>query len=266
MKNTLKAIAKTVGLTILVLITFKVIDIALAGMSSASDFGFYGGLVLIACVASAWAIPIYRVLQKHRDKNRLAPLVAVIALMALNAGCATRIGPGHVGIEVDLAGSQRGVQDFTLKTGWVFYNPFVTSVVEYPTFVQTAKWTRDLNEGKPINEEITFTNKDSMLIAADISLSYSLRPDRVPNFYVKFRNDDIDGFTHGFLRNVARDMFNETAGKFGIEQIMGDNGPFLAEVRKRLQDQVDPIGVVIEQFGFIGAPRPPQGVVDSINA
>lgn len=116
-----------------------------------------------------------------------------------------------------------------------------------------------------MNEEITFTNKDQMLIGADISLSYSLKAEKVPAFYVKFRNDDIDGFTHGFLRNVARDMFNETAGKYTIEQIMGDNGPFLAEVRQKLQTQVEPIGVVIEQFGLIGAPRPPQPVVDSIN-
>jgi len=165
-----------------------------------------------------------------------------------------------------MAGSQRGVQDFTLKTGWVWYNPFGTSILEYPTFVQTAKWTKDVNEGKPLNEEITFTNKDQMLIAADISLSYSLQAEKVPAFYVKFRSDDIDAFTHGFLRNVARDQFNETAGKYSIEQIMGDNGPFLAEVRRKLQTSMEPVGVVIEQFGLIGAPRPPQAVIDSINA
>jgi regulator of protease activity HflC (stomatin/prohibitin superfamily) len=105
-----------------------------------------------------------------------------------------------------------------------------------------------------------------MLISADISLSYTLRAEKVPAFYVKFRSDDLDKFTHGYLRNVARDMFNETAGKYSIEQIMGDNAPFLQEVRQKLQAQVDNIGVVIEQFGLIGAPRPPDAVIGSINA
>src|SRR5512140_2528027 len=184
-------------------------------------------------------------------------LVAVFLLMAVGCNCVTRIGAGYVGIKVSMAGSSRGVEDVPATTGWVFYNPLITKVYSYPTFVQTAKWTKDPHEGRPINEEITFTNRDSMLIAADISLSYSLRPDRVPHFYVKFRNDNLEDFTHGFLRNVARDQCNETAGKYSVEQIMGDNGPFLAEVRDKLQKQVDPIGVVIEQFGFIGAPRPP---------
>ena len=191
--------------------------------------------------------------------------IVVLIVMMMFFGC-TRVGPGYVGIKVSMAGTSRGVDAYPATTGWVFYNRMTESVFEYPTFVQTAKWTRDPNEGHPVNEEITFTNKDSMLISADISLSYTLRSEKVPAFYVKFRSDDLDKFTHGYLRNVARDMFNETAGKYSIEQIMGDNGPFLAEVRQKLQAQVDAIGVVIEQFGLIGAPRPPDAVIGSINA
>jgi regulator of protease activity HflC (stomatin/prohibitin superfamily) len=195
----------------------------------------------------------------------LGVLILTILLFAAGCACVTRVGPGYVGIKVSMAGTNRGVEDAPATTGWVFYNPLITKVYAYPTFVQTAKWTRDPHEGRPINEEITFTNKDSMLIAADISLSYSLKADKVPHFYVKFRNDNLDDFTHGFLRNVARDQFNETAGKFSIEQIMGDNGPFLGEVRDKLQKQVDAVGVVIEQFGFIGAPRPPDAIIAAIN-
>lgn len=187
-----------------------------------------------------------------------------LALFVAAAAC-TRIDPGHVGIVVNMAGGNRGVDSIPTATGWTFYNPFGTSVYTYPIFVQTAKWTRSTDEGKPINEEISFTNKDSMLVNADISVSYSLLPQKVPSFYVKFRSDDLALFTHGYLRNVARDCFNETAGRYSIEQIMGDNGPFLNEVRHRLQEQVTPIGIKIEQFGLIGAPRPPDAVIQAIN-
>lgn len=193
-------------------------------------------------------------------------LIALVLAAAILAASCVRIPPGYVGVKVNLAGSSRGVEDTPTATGWVFFNPLLTKVYEYPTFVQTAKWTKDPNEGRPENEEITFTNKDNMVIAADISLSYSLQPEKVPHFYVKFRNDDLTMFTHGFLRNMARDCFNEHAGKFAVEQIMGDNAPFLKEVRLCLQDQMTPIGVSIEQFGFIGAPRPPQAIVDAINS
>lgn len=179
-------------------------------------------------------------------------------------GC-TRISPGHVGIVVNSSGNQRGVQDYPATTGRVWYNPANTSVLEYPTYMQNAVWTHNKDEGHPVNEEITFTTKDSMQVAADISIAYQLKSEKVPNFYVKFRNDDMDQFTHGFLRNMTREKMDAAAGKYSIEQIMGDNAAFLKETREALQAELDPIGVQVEQFGFIGAPRPPQSVIDAIN-
>ena len=191
-------------------------------------------------------------------------LLTILAALLISGGC-TRIDPGHVGIVVDMAGSQRGVQDYTTTTGWVFYNPAGTSVVEYPTFVQTAVWTKDPGEGHPANEEITFTTKDAMVVAVDVNLSYSLDAQKIPHFYVKFRSDDLDAFTHGFLHNMARDCFNETAGKYDVTQIMGDNAPFLSDARACLQSRVADIGVEVTQFGIIGAPRPPESVIQAIN-
>jgi regulator of protease activity HflC (stomatin/prohibitin superfamily) len=183
------------------------------------------------------------------------------------AGCATRIGPGNVGIKVDLAGSQRGVEDLPIRTGWVFYNPAGSKLVEYPTYVQTAKWTHDLNEGQPINEEISFNTLQGLTVYGDISLSYHLDPAKVPAFYVKFRSDDISQFTHGFLRNVARDSMNRVAANYTVEEIMGEKKPEMEQrSREELQSEVKDIGVVIEQFGFIGSPRPPESVVAAINA
>lgn len=131
--------------------------------------------------------------------------------------------------------------------------------------MQTAVWTHSVAEGNPVNEEITFTTADQLQVSADISLAYQLLADKVPAFYVQFRSDDLDKFTHGFLRNLAREKFDNAAGHYRIEQIMGDNGPFLREVRAELQQALDPIGVELQQFGFIGAPRPPASVIESIN-
>jgi regulator of protease activity HflC (stomatin/prohibitin superfamily) len=106
-----------------------------------------------------------------------------------------------------------------------------------------------------------------MQVAVDVSLAYHIEPSMVPAFYVKFRNDNLDGFTYGYLHSLARDKFNDIAGHYHIEQIMGDNGPFLREVKASLQKDLEPIGVRLEaQFGIIGAPRPPDAVIASINA
>src|ERR1700677_940224 len=200
--------------------------------------------------------------------RKFIPLVVPIILVAFFfAGCATRIGPGRVGIKVDLAGTQRGVEDLPIRTGWVFYNFLSSAIVEYPTSVQTAKWTRDPNEGSSNNEEMSFNTKDGLTVYGDLSVSYHLDANKVPAFYVKFRNDDIGQFTHGFLRNVARDAINRTGSQYTVQEIMGEKKSELEQnSRQDLQKQVADIGVVIDQFGFIGSPRPPQSVIDAINA
>lgn len=190
----------------------------------------------------------------------------LILFVALMTGC-DRIDAGYVGIVVNMSGSNKGVEDLPAQTGWVFYNPFTTNVYTYPTFMQTAVWTREKEEASPANEEVTFNSKEGMTFTGDISLSYQLSSQKVPHFYVKFRNDDLRAFTHGFLRNVARDHFTEEASKYSVEELYGTKKEeFVQNVKKRINDAVEPIGVHLEQFGFIGAPRPPQNVVDALNA
>lgn len=185
--------------------------------------------------------------------------------MLLATGCTQRIGPGMVGIEVDQSGSQRGVQDVTLKTGRIWYNPYSTSILEYPTYMQSVVWSASKDEGHPVDESITFTTSNGMAVNADFNVSYTLEEQKVPAFYVKFRSDDLEKFSDGFMHNVARDCINAEAGKYEIEKIMGDNAAFIEVAKKCLQDTLSPFGVRLEQFGIIGAPRPPDTIKESIN-
>ena len=203
---------------------------------------------------------------QRKRKIGLYILLPLLVLFLVTR-CLKRIDPGHVGIEVDLYGKDKGVQNLPIVTGMNFYNPITTDIFEYPTFVQTAVWTKDPNEGSPLNEEISFSSKEGLVITADISISYQLIAERVPAFYVKFRSDRLDTFTHGFLRNVARDAFNESSVSYTVEELYSTKKEaFLGRVKERMNREVTAFGVEVQQFGFIGAPRLPQNVVDSINS
>ena len=88
----------------------------------------------------------------------------------------TRIEAGHVGVEINLAGRQRGASEIPVRTGWVLYSPLTTQIIEFPTYVQTVKWTKDTSEGHPVNEEMGFNSKEGMEIFVDVSLSYAIDP------------------------------------------------------------------------------------------
>jgi regulator of protease activity HflC (stomatin/prohibitin superfamily) len=177
----------------------------------------------------------------------------------------TRIGAGYVGVEIVLSGSQRGASEIPIRTGWVFYSPLRSQIIEFPTFVQTVKWTANLNEGRATDESMSFNSKEGMEIYADVSLSYAIEPRRVPDFYVKYRVSDLDTFTHGILRDIVRNSLNEVASTYNVEQIYGEQKTeFLSKVEALIQKKMDPVGVGIQQFGFIGAPRVPAVIAQAI--
>ena len=180
---------------------------------------------------------------------------------------ATRIEAGHVGVEINLAGHQRGASDIPIRTGWVVDSPLWTQIIQFPTFVQTVKWTRDPNEGHPVNEEMGFNSKEGMAIFADVSLSYAIDPQKVPEFYIKYRVSDLELFTHGILRDIVRNSLNEVASTYAVEDIYGEKkAEFLKKVGVMIEQKVAPVGVSVQQFGFIGAPRVPAVIASAITA
>jgi len=198
----------------------------------------------------------------------IALAVLIAALIFFNyIASITRIGAGYVGVEVVLSGSQRGASEIPVRTGWVFYSPLRSQIIEFPTFVQTEKWTHDVNEGRAQNEQMSFNSKEGMEIYADVSLSYAIDPKHVPDFYVKYRVNDLDLFTHGILRDVVRNSLNEVASTYSVEQIYGEQKTeFLNKVEAIIQQKMEPVGVMIQQFGFIGAPRVPSVIAEAITS
>jgi len=194
-------------------------------------------------------------------------VLLVLLIMGIFLLRVTRIEAGHVGVEINLAGKQRGASEIPVRTGWVVYSPVSTQIIEFPTYVQTVKWTKDVNEGHPINEEMGFNSKEGMEIFVDVSLSYAIDPAKVPDFYVKYRVSDMDMFTHGILRDVVRNSLNEVASTYTVEDIYGEKkAEFLHKVQTQIELKMAPVGVGVQQFGFIGAPRVPAVIAAAITS
>src|ERR1700734_596068 len=154
--------------------------------------------------------------------KRLFALAFVVALL-LFAGCqmTTRVDAGHVGIRVKLAGSDRGVQDMPVVTGWVFYNPLTEQIILFPTSVQNVVWTQSAHEGKAYDESITFSSSEGVNVNADIGLSFHIEASLAPKLYGRFRLNDLDKLTDGYMHNTVREAFNDIASKLAVQDIYG---------------------------------------------
>jgi len=176
------------------------------------------------------------------------------------------IEPGYTGIKINRL-VNKGITREDIVTGFIFYNPIQTAVVIYPTFIQRVAWTHDMAEGKPSNEELTFNTKDSVPVNIDVAVSYQLDSVRVPDFYTKFRADNIDSFTHGFLRDTTRNIVANIGSEYTFDEVNGvKKEEFLQRTGKMLNDTVRQFGVNVQQFGLIGSLRPPQALLEAVNA
>ena len=182
------------------------------------------------------------------------------------ASCYKVVTPGHVGIVVKQAGSDRGVQDFPVQSGRVWFNPINEVVLTYPTYVQRAIWTSNTQEGRSINDEISFQSAEGLRFNSDVNVSYQLTAAQVPKFYVKFRSDDLDAFTHGFFRDAVRNAFKVSIG-YRAEDINGTRQSELIDrVLEQLRQTMQPYGVDVLQLGFATPPRPPESVKQAIES
>lgn len=168
---------------------------------------------------------------------KLGSIVLFATVLVGTTGC-NRIEPGYVGIKVNQAGSAKGVEDYPVQTGWVFYFPPTTRVYEYPTFQQNVIWCANPHEGKGVDESISFNCKGGAAITADVSMSGKFKQEKVPAIFVKFRADP-DVIVHGYLRNEVRDALGRIAAHYDPMDVIGDQrGKFLDEVKAEVKTRV----------------------------
>jgi len=199
------------------------------------------------------------------SKIKLVILIflAMAMLFAMATSC-TRIDAGHVGVRVNLYGSDRGVDDVTEVTGIVWYNPLTTRIYEVPTYVQNAVYTRDENEGSFANEEFRVTSKDGLIASFDVSLNYMTPPESVVKIFKKYRKPAYE-LEKTVLRNYLRDAFNRTASQFTADMLYERRADFEIISDSLVRQILEPEGFVIEQVVILNELRLPESVVENIN-
>lgn len=171
-------------------------------------------------------------------------LVAIISLF----GC-ERIDAGHVGVKVDMYGDGKGVNDVTEVTGWVFYNPLSTKIVEFPTYVQHIEYTKKVDDYGDVTSDESFivNSKDGSEFHVSPILNYSVKREKVPYIFQKYRVE-LPQVEQGFLKTAVYDAFRIVANSYTADELIGNREQFELKVRQVLQKQLEPEGFMLSQF------------------
>lgn len=268
----MKTILCVVGVIAAIVLAMYLWTVAGNLVSAKSDeamilgFLLYG--VLIGLVVFSIVILVKRVKKSLKAKGinqNIVPILLIILMLGFASAC-TKVSPGYVGVKVYNYGHQKGVQDFPVRTGRVWFNPFTQDVYKFPTFLQTISWTKDRTEGSPNDDSITFNSVEGAVINADIAISYAIMAEKVPSLFVEFRQD-AHTLTWGYVRSQVRDAFGRHGSRMRVVDIFGARKQeLLTAVKSDLNEKLETRGFKFDMVSFIGGLRVDPKVESAINA
>jgi len=180
--------------------------------------------------------------------TKLLLIVGSVLFLFLFMFGVERIDAGHVGVKVNMYGDGKGVDDVTEVTGWVFYNPISTKIVEFPTFVQHKEYKVVAEDGQVLSDESFVVNsKDGSEFHVSPLLNYSVKRERVPYIFSKYRVT-LDEIEAGFLKTAVYDAFRVVANSYTADALISNRQEFEAKVRQVLIKQLQPEGFILAQF------------------
>lgn len=190
--------------------------------------------------------------------------IAAIALLGLSVAACSKVTSGHVGVKVQLLGTEKGVGPEELGPGRYWIGPNEELHI-FPTFVQNYVWTKDPAEGSPNDESIKFQDVDGLKLSADVGISYRIDPTKVSSIFQKYRRG-VDEITDTFLRNMVRDALNEFSSVQKVDYIYGKGkSALMNDVEARVKEEVEAIGILIEGIYWASEITLPQAVEDGLN-
>jgi regulator of protease activity HflC (stomatin/prohibitin superfamily) len=176
----------------------------------------------------------------------------VLALAIITLTSCTRIDAGYDGILIKQYGSDKGVQDVSLVTGRVWYNPWTEDVEQIPTFVQTVDY-----------KAFTVNAKDGSSFTVDPTLSFGVTKGNAPLIFRKYRKS-IEEVTATTILNYVKDAFRLQMNKYTTDEIVSNREKFETDVQNTLKSVLEKEGFYLEQL--TSGLAYPKTIVDAVNA
>ena len=147
----------------------------------------------------------------------------------------------------------------------VFVGPYHT-LYDFPVSVQQYTWSASKHEGSDQNEEFQFQTVDGSVVHADLGITFHIPVDKVGQVFKTYRKD-LDSIRNVYIRNSIREALNEVTSQLDVNDAIGPKKSYIiTEVQKRVAERLTKDGIVIDSLSMVGAFRPPDAVVASLNA
>lgn len=164
--------------------------------------------------------------------------LSLLTLVFVMSSCGyERVDAGYEGIKVNLYGDGKGVDDVSLVTGAVWYNPITTAVYEYPTYVITVDY-----------EPFSINAKDGSSFSVDPTISLKIVDGKSPEVFRKYRKDNITDVINTTLYNYVKNAFRIQLNNYTTDELVSKREEFEKAIEDRLSKELLAENFQLEQM------------------
>lgn len=131
---------------------------------------------------------------------------------------------------VNLAGSDRGVDDAKVETGWVIYNRFTKQLFEYPAYAQIVDY-----------ESFDIQDKKGTIFEADPTIEYYIERNKAKDVFLRYRKD-IKSLEQTVILTEVKNAYKDISGLYETDSLINNRPQFEKEVEELLRTRLSERG------------------------
>ncbi len=155
-------------------------------------------------------------------------VVVSIFLSIINPISVQRIDAGNVGLKIDRIGNSKGIPVAIPVKGWVFYNSWISDIVEY-----------SVRQNHVAYDKFLVTTKGGFSITVAPSFNYSLKPEKAADLYINLlKGGEFKNLEDNWLATATNIALNNASNNYTIDSIFNNKQHYQQDVEKELNKEL----------------------------
>jgi len=188
--------------------------------------------------------------------KRILVAVGVVLFLIFGVFSCKIADSAEVALVVDQIGTNKGVPNIEMASGFIWYFPPTQDVFMYPTSVQHKVWTADSEEDSPTDEHIDVTSADGATFGLDVSINLQLQRARASELFIKYRVD-MEDLINTRVRTIVRKELLDNAVNFASDSLLQHRNVYEANVTKSLTTSLEKEGFTLNNIAILKMALPP---------
>lgn len=182
--------------------------------------------------------------------KRILVVVGVVLFLIFGVFSCKIADSAEVALVVDQIGTNKGVPNIEMASGFIWYFPPTQDVFMYPTSVQHKVWSSSLDEDSPTDEHIDVTSADGATFGLDVSINLQLQRARASELFIKYRVG-MEDLINTRVRTIVRKELLDNAVSFASDSLLQHRNVYEANVTKSLTTSLEKEGFTLNNIAVL---------------